>query len=125
MIPSVEIETMKNAYSLMYIIENSLRSFIKRKMEKMYGLNWYRIAPKIEKVRSYTKDFNRLYLHELIPFLRIYPCFLDIDFEQLATELRVLIPIRNLIAHHQCLSEEELIILQSHYEYIIEVLANN
>ena len=41
----MEFEFMKNAYGLLYRLENTLRTFINETMEKKYGADWIIKAP--------------------------------------------------------------------------------
>lgn len=117
-----EINTMRNAYSMLYIIENSLRSYIIQNMRKDYGLDWYRVAPRKQKLRSYNKSFNKLYFHELIPFIIVYPCLSNNLPNNLANDLRNLISIRNKIAHHKYLTNDEFNKLVACYNKLIVYL---
>jgi hypothetical protein len=62
-----EISKMKEAYEKLYILENLLLIYIKKKMEDEYGVKWFYLAPRIVLKRSPRKDFHNLYLHELDP----------------------------------------------------------
>lgn len=60
-----EVEIMKEAYGKLYLMENKLRCYIIKKMEMVYGPNWFYLAPRIVLKRGATKDFDKLYFHEL------------------------------------------------------------
>lgn len=125
MIPETEIELMKESYSIIYKVENKLRSIISLMMESCYGLNWYKVAPLKEKRSAYKKPFHRLYFHELIPFLVVYPCFRQIATKDIIYSLRQLIPLRNKIAHNVCLSNTEYNLLCKNYRCISKALENH
>lgn len=124
MISDTEIELMKESYSLIYKVENMLRLNIRLEMESFYGLNWYNVAPRQERLPSYKRSFQRLYFHELIPFLVVYPCFRKFASEDIIFSLRQLIPLRNKIAHNVCLNTTEYNLLCKNYKNIKLALDN-
>jgi hypothetical protein len=103
-----EISKMKEAYEKLYILENLLRFYIKKKMEDVYGVNWFYLAPQIVLKRNPRKDFNNLYLHELE---RVYLQTYTEVFSDLPSHfflfLHSLYPLKNKIAHCHYLNEQE------------------
>lgn len=123
MLTKLEIDLMKEAYTMMYIIENSLRTLIVDKMEIIYGINWYRDAPRKEHLKPYNKNFDRLHFHELIPFLFVYPCFKQYIPDKFIQYLHRLIPLRNKIAHNIFLSNSDYERLSKYFRYIVEYIS--
>jgi hypothetical protein len=120
-----EIPKMKEAYEKLYIyiIENLLRYYIKKKMEDKYGVNWFYLAPRIVLKRSPKKAFNNLYLHELERvYLRTYTeVFSDLP-SRFFLFLHSLYPLRNKIAHCHPLNEQEFNQFSLAYDYIKSIL---
>lgn len=121
-----EISKMKEAYEKLYILENLLRIYIKKKMEDEYGVNWFYVAPRIVLKRSPGKAFNNLYLHELERvYLRTYTeVFSDLP-SRFFLYLHSLYPLRNKITHCHPLNEEEFNQLTLAYDYIKSILIND
>lgn len=82
-------------------------------------------GPKSEKLKPYRKSFHRLYFHELIPFLVVYPCFTKTISKETIYLLRKLIPIRNKIAHNICLNKIEIELLNTLYINIEGMFMNS
>lgn len=114
---------MQTAYQYLFDIENTLRDIAKQRLFEAYGPNWQRSAAVINK--RILKDFDSLYFHDLISWFRIYPPLQDIFPSSFHSELTLLIPIRNKIAHCHMLTEEEFeqlqkahIVLNKAYEFV-------
>ncbi|WP_060679459.1 hypothetical protein [Virgibacillus halodenitrificans] len=104
---------MKEAYSMLYEIENHLRLIIKANMLKKFGHQWVSIL--YEK-----RDEQTSYYHELIAFFGKYPNVLPhINAAQLKM-LNQLIPIRNKIAHSHLITQSEYELLEQCYQLVIE-----
>ncbi len=103
----MEVLMMIKAYGLLYNIENTLRSYITHNMSEHYGNGWYIKAPVVEKLLPYKKELSSLYLHELIAMVATYDCLKCSFDKQDIHKLRLIIPIRNKIAHSHNLSNEE------------------
>ncbi|MFU8688749.1 Swt1 family HEPN domain-containing protein [Rossellomorea sp. FS2] len=118
-----EVDTMKCAYGKLYLLENTLRSYIIRKMELVYGPNWFHLAPRLVLKRGAKKDFDKLNLHELERhYLQSYPeafKFLPPLFLQ---SLHTIYPLRNKIAHSHFLSPPEVEKLLTSAELIIKYI---
>jgi len=69
---------MKEAYGLLFEIENTLRQFIERSMQTTYGIGWQTAAPTSMKYKVSTKRFDSFCYHELISMLQAYTCLSDI-----------------------------------------------
>lgn len=113
------IEYMKDAYGMLYQIENMLRLKIALIMKKEYGANWIRRAPLENKYEPYKKnDLNDFHLYELIKIMDSYDCIknqIDIPSKQISR-----IPyIRNKIAHSKLISYTEYDLLKSVYSQLI------
>lgn len=114
---------MKEAYGMLYTLENSLRIFVRQKMMEEYGVNWFHVAPRLELRRGPRKDFESLCLHELESvYIRTYEsAFYKLPLE-FFMRLRDVYPLRNKIAHSFLLSEEEFSTLFQAYHFILSVI---
>ncbi|WP_425462116.1 Swt1 family HEPN domain-containing protein [Mesobacillus subterraneus] len=115
-----ELNSMKEAYGMLYTLENSLRLFIKLRMREEYGINWFHTAPRQVLKRPPSKDFDSLNFHDLeTSYIRIYKK----AFPHIPTEffkyLQSIYPLRNKIAHSHPLSENEYHVLLQSYNYLI------
>jgi hypothetical protein len=121
-----EISKMKEAYEKLFILENLLRIYIKKKMEDEYGVNWFYVAPRIVLKRRPRKAFNNHYLHELERvYLRTYTeVFSDLP-SRFFLFLHSLYPLRNKIAHCHYLNEEEFNQLTLAFDYITTILIDD
>lgn len=115
------VEFMKDAYGMLYQIENMLRLKIDFIMEERYGRDWIRRAPLENKYEPYKKDdLNDFHLYELIKIINSYECIKDqIDIPLRQTSR---IPyIRNKIAHSKLISDGEYDLLKSVYSKLLEI----
>ncbi|WP_349409342.1 hypothetical protein [Pseudalkalibacillus sp. SCS-8] len=104
---------MKEAYSMLYEIENHLRIIVKTNMQKQYGYHWVSIL--CEK-----RDEHNSYFHELVAFFGRYPQVLShFKTEQLIL-LQQLTPIRNKIAHTHLISQTDYELLKKCYKFVIK-----
>lgn len=104
---------MKEAYSMLYEIENHLRMIVKTNMQKKYGHHWVSIL--YEK-----RDEQSSYFHELVAFFGKYPQVLThFKTEQLKL-LQQLTPIRNKIAHSHLITATEYELLEQCYQLVIK-----
>lgn len=108
---------MQTAYQYLFEIENTLRQIARQRMSEAYGPNWQRSAAYLNK--RILKDFENLNFHELISWYRVYPPLIDVFPSELLTELTLLVPIRNKIAHCHLLSSDEFLQLQNAHQIII------
>jgi hypothetical protein len=113
------MERMKEAYGMLFTIENGLRQYINDKMTSYYGVNWQNKAPKNMPFRRRPLEQSNFY--HLENYISAYPCFNYHD--DLIFALRKLYPIRNAIAHCRDLTEEEYLILSDVYGLIMEVVS--
>src|SRR5690625_3593215 len=115
---------MMNAYGLLYNIENTLRSYITHNMSEHYGIGWYIKAPSVEKHLPYKKNLSSLNLNDLITMVAAYDCLKRLFDMRDIRKLRLIIPIRNKIAHSHKLSNEEYDKLYTAY-LILDRAVNN
>lgn len=67
---------MKKAYGQLYQIETSLRDFIRKRMSRAYGPDWYfKACHKTLRFSWQQKPFETVYLYDLEIFLHRFPCF--------------------------------------------------
>ncbi|WP_121615356.1 hypothetical protein [Virgibacillus halodenitrificans] len=110
----MNISLMKEAYSMLYEIENQLRIIIKTNMEKEYGYHW--VKKLYEKRNEQTS-----YYHELVAFFGKYPHILThIDPHQLKL-LYQLTSTRNKIAHSHLISQTEYELLEKCHRFVIQL----
>jgi hypothetical protein len=104
-----ELARMKEAYIILYEIENMLRNYIKLHMEKSYGPQWFYFAPRKILKHPPSKSFDKLYFHE---YERMYLRTYHEPFNNLSVKfyesLHELYPIRNKVAHNHNLNDEEV-----------------
>jgi len=117
----MKTEFMKEAYGLLYEIENILRRYIEQTMQKEYGSGWLIEAPMAMKYKPYNKSYDIFYLHELVSILRGYPCFVEIS-DNIYYALAQTVYIRNKVAHCQDISEKEMDTLQSTNKMVMEYM---
>ncbi|THE14017.1 hypothetical protein E1I69_05825 [Bacillus timonensis] len=104
---------MKEAYSMLYQMENHLRLIIKTNMQNNYGHHWVSIL--YEK-----RDEQTSYFHELIAFFGKYPHDLT-HFKTVQLKLlQQLIPVRNKIAHSHLITQTEYQLLEQCYQFVIK-----
>jgi len=111
---------MKEAYGLLYEIENTLRIIIEDTMRSEYGMDWLIKAPSAMKYPPYRKHFSSFYYHELISFLKGYPCLVQVIPATTIIQLQNTIAIRNKIAHCKLLSSQEFDILKESFNMVIK-----
>lgn len=111
-----ETKVMKEAYGLLYEIENSLRRTITLSMKSEYGIDWLIQAPLSMQYKTYSKNFSSFYYHELISLLPAYPCIFQHFSTEIINKLQQTIPIRNKIAHTHFLTQTEFETLSYVYE---------
>lgn len=104
---------MKEAYSMLYEIENHLRLIVKTNMQKKYGYNWVSIL--YEKLDEQTS-----YYHEIIAFFGKYPTVLPHFSSKQLKLLKQLTPIRNKIAHSHLITQIEYELLEECYKFVIK-----
>ncbi|KHF41467.1 hypothetical protein [Halalkalibacter okhensis] len=104
---------MKEAYSMLYEMENHLRLIVKTNMEKKYGYRWVSILYE-------RRDEQTSYFHELVAFFGKYPHILTHFKPEQLTLLRQLTPIRNKIAHSHLITETEYELLEKCYKIVIK-----
>lgn len=122
---SIEIVKMKEAYEKLYIIENSIRLYIIKKMEESYGVNWFHHAPRIVLKRPQEKPLSKLLFHEYERvYLRTYSLVSKNYEKEFYQALQALYPIRNKVAHCHELSEDELIQFTYAYDSIKSFIFN-
>jgi hypothetical protein len=108
MIAKTELKIMKDAYGILYEIENRLRVFAMWKLEKEYGVNWdVIIGKKFNTVDTRTK-YQELYFHQLVSHYRVIPVLISALPSDISLQLYRINTIRNKIAHNQLISEIEL-----------------
>lgn len=109
------IEYMKDAYGMLYQIENTLRLEITRIMKKEYGLNWMKRAPYENKYAPFKKDdLNTFHLYELIRMIYSYECIKNqINISE--KEISRIPYIRNKIAHSKLINDSEYDLLKNVY----------
>ncbi|MFB9974354.1 hypothetical protein FPQ10_10295 [Allobacillus sp. SKP2-8] len=106
-----DTEFMKQAYGMLYDLENQLRKVISITMTEEYGSGWLIQAPLTNLYKPYRKNFSRFYLHELVSMLSSYECFSEIFKVKEIAQLKSILPIRNKIAHCKLITKEELRLL--------------
>lgn len=104
---------MKEAYSMLYEIENHLRLIIKTNMQKNYGQHW--VAILYEK-----RDEQTSYFHELVAFFGKYPQDLTHFKKEQLILLQQLTPVRNKIAHSHLITQSEYKLLEQCYKVVIK-----
>lgn len=104
---------MKEAYSMLYEIENHLRLIVKTNMQKKYGYHWVSIL--YEK-----RDEQTSYYHELVAFFGKYPHALTHFNQKQLKLLQQLTPIRNKIAHSHLITQTEYELLEQCYQFVIK-----
>lgn len=104
---------MKEAYSMLYEMENHLRLIVKTNMEKKCGYRWVSILHE-------NRNEKTSYFHDLVAFFGRYPQILThFKTEQLIL-LRQAVPIRNKIAHSHLITETEYMLLEKCYKFVIK-----
>lgn len=104
---------MKEAYAMLYEIENHFRLIIKTNMQEKYGCHWVSIL--YEK-----RDEQTSYYHELVAFFGKYPHVLaHFNSDQLML-LKQLTPIRNKIAHSHLITQTEYKLLEQCREFVVK-----
>ncbi|CDO04302.1 hypothetical protein BN988_02856 [Oceanobacillus picturae] len=124
MITEQDVKLMQTAYGLLYELENSMRIYIKEKMEECYGIHWHHYAPRKVLKRPPSKAFESLLFSEYESYFRNYPnAFKNIPSE-LYTKLYQLYPIRNKVAHNHTLSLSEYEMLEQYAAFLIKCMDN-
>lgn len=118
----IELELMKSAYALIYKLENTLRSYISKKMENYYGIHWFEIAPRREYNRPPTQSFETLNLSDYSSYLTNYPKAFKSIPRKFLTLLHQVYPIRNLVAHNHLLTLEEFELLEENVKFLINYM---
>jgi len=111
-----EMQLMAHAYYQLIQIEMHLRSVIKERMTKEYGIHWHAILSKRVKNATIRKNFDDLEYYQVVSYFNILPSLTSIYPAKLILQLRSLGDIRNKIAHHKMLNEEEFNRLNEVYE---------
>lgn len=116
------IEYMKDAYGMLYQIENKLRLNIAQTMKKEYGSNWLKRAPFENKYEPYKKgNLNDFLLYELIRMIYSYEC-LKYMINIPEKEISLIPSIRNKIAHSKLISKSEYDTLKSvHFQLFFRI----
>jgi len=96
---------MKEAYGMLYDIENSLRQYINDQMSRLYGPAWRIKAPKRHKFLKRPLEHTPIYIFE--NYLRLY---LNTP-TSIIDSLRKVYPIRNAIAHCREITVDEYLTL--------------
>ncbi|WP_232217796.1 Swt1 family HEPN domain-containing protein [Virgibacillus sp. SK37] len=122
---NADLELMKNAYGLLYEIENSLRSYIHRKMEDYYGIHWYEVAPRKEYNRPPSRTFDSLNFSDYSSYFAIYPKAFKKIPRKFLTLLHQLYPIRNKIAHNHLLTHKEFGLLEENVAFLVNFMQSN
>ncbi|MGM7700524.1 Swt1 family HEPN domain-containing protein [Pseudalkalibacillus sp. Hm43] len=117
-----ELNHMKEAYGFLYKIENTLRKYISKELQLVYGENWYEASYKFYLRRQPNKSFVNLQFHELISFFKSCRIFINSLPRSLFSNLYYLCPIRNKIAHCVVLDETEFKILRNTYNQLLETI---
>lgn len=117
-----DVEKMKVAYELLYNVENSLRFYIKQKMEEYYGIHWNQVAPRKEHNRPPTESIVSLNFTDYIAFISLYPKAFQPNSSKFSTSLRELYPIRNKVAHHHLLNNSEFQTLQFNSKFLLSFI---
>lgn len=103
---TAEIDKMMVAYKQLFQIENRLRNIVKTNLKKDYGPNWT--------IRlNENHSVHNAHYPDLVAFFGKYPQSLPHFTDSQRKQLRLLIPIRNKIAHSHWLNENE-------YELMLE-----
>ncbi|WHX25648.1 hypothetical protein QNH47_16165 [Virgibacillus halodenitrificans] len=110
----MNISLMKEAYSMLYEIENQLRLIIKANMEEEYGYQW------VEKLYE-KRNEQTSYYHELVSFFGKYPGVLPHINPQQLKLLHQLTPTRNKIAHSHLISQTEYELLEKCHRFVIQL----
>lgn len=105
---------MKEAYSMLYEIENHLRLIVKTNMQKKYGYHWVSIL--YEK-----RDEQTSYYHELVAYFGKYPHILTHFNTKQLKLLQQLTPIRNKIAHSHLITQTEYELLKQCHKLVIKL----
>lgn len=116
---------MQNAYGLLYKLENTIRTYIKEKMDECYGIHWFQYAPRKVLKRPPSKDFESLLFSDYETYFRNYPKAFKNLPSKLYTQLRQLYPLRNKISHHHFLSLSEFELLERNSTFLINFMENN
>ncbi len=104
---------MKEAYSMLYEMENHLRLIVKTNMEKKCGDRWVSILYE-------NRDEKTSCFHELVAFFGKYPHILTHFKKEQLNSLRQVSPIRNKIAHSHLINETEFKLLEKCYKFVIK-----
>jgi hypothetical protein len=104
---------MKEAYAMLYEIENHLRLIIKTNMHQKFGCHWVSIL--YEK-----RDEHTSYYHELVAFFGKYPQVLTHFNSNQLNLLKQLTPIRNKIAHSHLITKTEYELLEQCHQFVIK-----
>jgi len=113
------------AYGLLYEVENTLRFIIEDTMKNEYGLDWLIKAPLAMNYPPYKKHFSSFYYHELISFLKGYPCLAQLIPSTTIVQLQNTITIRNKIAHCKMVTSEEFNKLNEIYKVVMDLKIEN
>ena|GEM_PF-3115198 len=112
------MERMKEAYGMLYAIENGLRRYIHDEMMSRYGTKWESIDLNIPFRR---RPLSHSYFYDLENYLRFYNFKIPHGF---ILNLKRLYPIRNKIAHCHELTEDEYQMLEAAYELIMDFVCS-
>ena len=102
-----ELKFMMTSYGYLYEIENILRDIIISELSEKYGGTWeYTITKKTMK-RLPNKDFENLFFHELITYVKVINEKILILPPNLILQLSRIVETRNKIAHNHCITLTE------------------
>ena len=113
-----EVEKMKNAYGMLYVIETSLRSFIKESLMNRYGQQWEHIAPRAVLRRPTSKAFDEFNYYELVFYLSSFSLVAGKNRNRVITSLKGISEVRNKIAHCKNLDSNDWALLEEAYRSI-------
>lgn len=117
-----DVEQMKVAYGILYNLENSLRIYIEQMMQEYYGIHWNHVAPRKEHNSPHKISIDSLNFTDYTSYFNLYPKAFKSVLPKYSTYLRELYPIRNKIAHHHPLSNEEYQTLQLNADYLVNFI---
>lgn len=119
MIVEQDVKLMQNAYGLLYELENTMRIYIRGKMEECYGIHWFEYAPRKVLKRPPSKDFENLLFSDYESYFKNYPVAFKNITPTFYTRLHQLYPIRNKIAHNHLLSPSEYELLERYSIFLL------
>jgi hypothetical protein len=103
-----EINFMKEAYGILYEIENRMRLFAIQKMEKEYGIHWEVIVSRRINTVVTRAKFQELHFDQIVSYYRVFPVLSSVLPMEISLQLYRLTSVRNKIAHNKLITELEL-----------------